>query len=171
MRKSLLCLCAVLVCGSTAMAQMKFETKWKCEKPTAEQKYDVGDMADHSYSIAQGTCEATASSKDFAEKSGAYTEFSEGWKSSLSSHGRYNSIMADGDKVYFKYEGSGPTDIKKPIKNKWAIEGGTGKYKGIKGSGTCEGMRNADGSAEWTCSGTHEMGKMNKMEKTEKKAK
>jgi len=44
------------------------------------------------------------------------------------------------------------------IPNKWKILSGTGKYKGIKGSGTCSGKLNAD-AADWECTGTYSMGK------------
>jgi hypothetical protein len=158
MRKLLLGVCTVLVFGSSAMAQTKFQTKWKCSKPAVDQKLDVGDMADHSYAIDQGTCAATASDKDFAEKSGAYTEFRESWKDKMSWHGRYNVTTDGGDKLFYVYSGSGPTDITKPIGNKWTIEGGTGKHKGIKGSGTCSATRNADGTADYTCTGTYTIG-------------
>jgi hypothetical protein len=39
--------------------------------------------------------------------------------------------------------------------NKWQATGGTGKFKGINGSGTCTGTGNADGSTTWTCTGTY----------------
>jgi rubredoxin len=159
MRKLMLVAFSLLVAASAAMAQNKVDTKWHCPKSTAEHKYDVGDVADHSYVIRQGTCNATASDKGFAEKTGAYTEFNEAWKETTNWHGRYNVAMDNGDKVFYTYEGSGPNDITKPITNKWKISGGTGKHKGIKGSGTCAGTRNADGSADWACTGTYSMGK------------
>jgi hypothetical protein len=170
MRKLLLIALAVLVSVSLATAQSKVETKWHCSKATAEHKLDVGDAPDHSYSIQQGTCEATASSGDLKEKSGQYTEFRDAWKASFNFHGHYNATTESGDKVYYTYEGSASTDIAKPAANKWKIASGTGKNKGAKGSGTCAGKANADGSADWECTGTvtMAMGKMDKMEKMSK---
>ena len=159
MRKLLFVVLSLLLLASAAMAQGKVETKWKCQKPTAEHQFNVGDMPDYTYSIAQGTCSATSSGKDFAEKTGEYTEFDETWKASMTGHGRYNVTMDNGDKVYYTYETSGPTEIGKPLSNKWKINSGTGKYKGIKGSGACSGKRSADGSSTWECSGTYSMGK------------
>ena len=158
MRKRLLVVFCLLAFGSAAMAQ-KVETKWHCTKPAAEHKFDVGDVADHSYAIFQGTCNATASDPGFAEKTGAWTEFQEIWKASFTNHGRFNVTMDNGDKLYYTYEGSGPTDTKKPASNKWKILSGTGKQKGIKGAGTCAGTRNDDGSSDWACTGTYSMGK------------
>jgi len=159
MRKLLLVVCSSLLFASAAMAQGKIDTKWHCAKPATEHKLNVGDVPDHTYSIIQGTCSATASDSGFAEKTGEYTEFEETWKASMTAHGRYNVTMDNGDKVYYTYEESRPTDITKPASNKWKIVSGTGKLKGVKASGTCSGKLNADGSADWACTGTYSMGK------------
>lgn len=153
MRKLLL-LAFCLVFGSAAMAE-KIDTKWHCATPTANHKFDVGDEPDHAYSLGQGGCTATTTVS--GEKSGAYTEFQEVWKASYTNHGRFNVTMDNGDMVYYTYEGSGPADISKPAMNKWKILSGTGKHKGMKGSGGCSGTRNADGSSDWTCTGTYSM--------------
>ncbi|MGB9236011.1 MAG: hypothetical protein WCC04_16500, partial [Terriglobales bacterium] len=55
------------------------------------------------------------------------------------------------------YEMAGALDSKK-VANKWKIVSGTGKHKGTKGSGSCAGMRNDDGSSDWECTGTTSMG-------------
>jgi hypothetical protein len=146
----------LLLFASLAMAQSKLETQWKCAKPAAEQKFEVGDVADHAYAIAQGTCNATSSSS--GEKTGAYTEFQERWKASYTNHGRFNVTMDNGDKAYYIYEGSGDP-VKKTGMNKWKIVNGTGKHKGIKGSGTCSGTLRDDGGSDWVCTGTYTMGK------------
>jgi len=167
MRNFVLVALSLVVSGSLATAQSKVDTKWHCLKATAEHKLDVGDAPDHSLSIAQGTCEATASSGDLKEKSGTFTEFHDQWKASFNFHGYYNATTDDGDKVHYTYEGSASTDTTKPPANKWKIVGGTGKCKGIKGSGTCSGKAAADGSYDWECTGTYSTGmaKMDKMTK------
>ncbi len=159
MRKLLLVACVLLVSGSAALAQNKVDTKWHCPKQTADHKFDVGDVPDHSYMILQGTCNATSSDSGYAEKTGGYTEFLEIWKASMNVHGRFNVTMDNGDKVYYTYERTASTDITKPATDKWQIHGGTGKYKGIKGSGTCAGTFSADGSSDWACTGTYSIGK------------
>ena len=158
MRRLLLVALLLLVSGSIAMAQNKIDTKWHCPKPTADNKFDVGDVPEHIYWIGQGACSATSSDDAFKEKSAEYTEFQERWKASYNNHGRFNVTLVNGDKVYYTYEGSAPTDIAKPATNKFKILSGTGKHKGIKGSGACSGSRTADGS-DWTCSGTYSIGK------------
>jgi hypothetical protein len=158
-RKLLFVACSLLVFGSATMAQGKVDTKWHCPKETVSHKLDVGDVPGHSYMILQGTCTATASDSGFPEKTGFDTEFQEIWKSSINFHGRANMTMDNGDKVYYTYEGSASTDITKPAPIKWKILSGTGKYKGIKGSGTCSGKFNADGSFDNACTGTYSIGK------------
>ena len=159
MRKLLFIACSLLVFGSAAMAQGKVDTKWHCLKETVSHKLDVGDMPGHSYVILQGTCDATASDSGYPEKTGIGTQFQEIWKASFNFHGRFNVTMENGDKVYYTFEGSALTDITKPVSEKWKILSGTGKYKGIKGSGTCSGNFNADGSSDGACTGTYSMGK------------
>jgi hypothetical protein len=158
MRKLILVAFAILVSGSAAMAQNKVDTKWHCPK-APDHNLDVGDVAGHSYALIQGTCDASSSDSGFAEKTGAYTEFQERWKASYTNHGRFNATLDNGDKVFYTYQGSAPTDIAKPASNTWKILSGTGKHKGIKASGSCTGTRNADGSGDWTCTGTYSMAK------------
>jgi len=154
MRKQLLVAVWLLVFALAAMAE-KVDTKWHCAAPTANHNFAVGDEPDHSYVISQGSCTANASSS--GEKSGAYTEFQEVWKASFTNHGRFNVTMDNGDMAYYTYEGSGPTDITKPATNTWKILSGTGKHKGMKGSGSCSGTRHEDGSSDWACTGTYSM--------------
>ena len=156
MSKRLLVVFCLLVLASVAMAQ-KIDTKWNCAKPSTNPMVAVGDVPDHSYALAQGTC--TAASSGSGEKSGAFTEFDEVWKATMAGHGRFNVTMDSGDMVYYTYETSGSNDLKKPAANKWKIVSGTGKHKGVKGSGSCSGTRHEDGSSDWVCTGTSEMGK------------
>ena len=155
MRRILLVVFSLLVVGSatTAQARGKVNTKWHCAKQTADHSFAVGDVPNHSYMILQGACNATSSDSGYAEKSGAYTEFREVWKETYTWHGRFSVTMGNGDMVYYTYEGT------KPAANKWTINSGTGKHKGIKGSGTCTGTTHEDGSSDWVCTGTYSMGK------------
>lgn len=159
MRKLLLAACAVLLFGSAAMAQGKLVTKWHCNKQTVEHRLEVGDMPNHTYGLIQGTCSGTpGEGTTINEKTGAYTEFQELKGTSMSVHGRFNVTLDNGDTVYYTYEGTGSTDNSKPLSNKWKIKSGTGKHKGVKGSGTCSGKMNADGSSDWECTGTYSTG-------------
>jgi len=143
----------LLLFGSVVIGQT-IDTKWHCSKAAENPTLKVGDVPDHSYGLAQGTCEATAGGA--GEKSGAWTEYQEMWKASFTTHGRFNVTMDNGDMVYYTYEVSGTPDSNK-LSNKWKIVRGSGKHKGIKGSGTCSGTRNDDGSSDWECMGTLSM--------------
>jgi hypothetical protein len=154
MRKRLVVAFCLFVLASVAIAQ-KIDTKWNCTKPTTNPMLEVGDVPAHQYALAQGTCSATSSGS--GEKSGAYTEFQEIWKASFTNHGHFNVTMDNGDMVYYNYSGLGSPDMKKPLSNKWKIESGTGKHKGIKGSGTCSGKQREDGGSDWVCTGATEM--------------
>jgi hypothetical protein len=166
MRKLFLMTFPLLVWGAVAMAQSKpsamarhkIDTKWHCQKASEQHQLDVGDMPGHSYGIAQGACDAT-SSGGLGEKTGQYTESQEMWTASMKSHGIFISTLDNGDKIHYAYQFSGPTAPAKPMSNRWRIVSGTGAHKGIKGSGTCSGKSNADGSVDWACAGGYSMGK------------
>ena len=158
MRKLLLVALTLFVSVSVAMAQSKVDTKWHCPKATTEHTLDIGDTPDHSFYIGQGTCDATSSGGELKEKTGTFTEFHDAWKTSFNFHGYFNATTDNGEKVNYTYEGSASTDTTNPVSNKWKIVGGTGKHKGIKGSGTCSGKASADGSYDWECTGTYSMG-------------
>jgi hypothetical protein len=174
MRKLLFMALPLVAFGSVALAQAKpaamaqakpaamghkVNTKWHCQKASDQHQVDAGDMAGHSYGIAQGACDAT-SGGSLGEKTGQYTESQEMWTGSMKSHGVFISTLDNGDKINYTYTFSGSTDSAKPMSNRWRIVTGTGTHKGIKGSGSCSGKSNAaDGSVDWACMGSYWMGK------------
>jgi len=156
MRKLIFVVCAVLLFGSAAMSQGKIDSSWRCPKATTEHKLDVGDEPNHAYSISSGSCTATKSMiEGVAEKTAVYTEFHDEKAKSTSWHGRFSVTMDNGDKIFYNYAGSGSNDVTKPASGKWTLTGGTGKFKGIKATGTCSVKRSADGSSAFNCTGTY----------------
>jgi hypothetical protein len=151
MRKQWMIAICTLAFASVAMSETKFETKWHCGKFPQQHVLEIGDVAGHSYGLAQGTCTATASST--GEKTGTATEIQEMWNTSFVTHGHFVVTMAGGEKVYHDYQATGDP-VKKTSAEKWKIVGGTGKFKGDTGSGTCAGTLHDDGSSDWVCSGT-----------------
>jgi hypothetical protein len=150
MRKPMFVAFCLVVLGTVVMAE-EVNTKWHCAKPSENPTLKVGDVPDHSYSLAQGSCDATSSA--IGEKSGAWTESQETWKASYKLHGRFNVTADNGDMIYYAYERSGVPNEKKLLDH-WKIASATGKHKGITGSGTCAGTVNDDGSSDWQCTGT-----------------
>lgn len=150
-----------LVCllASAALAQGKIAGTWKCPKPPAAttHSYPAGDRPNHNYTLVQFKC--TASKGEIAgvkENAGSGVEFSESTGDSVSAHGVFTGTMANGDQVRYKYTGT--STVKGGAlalgSNKFELSG-TGKFKDLKGSGTCTGKGNKDGSSNWTCTGTY----------------
>ena len=162
MRKSVLLLGLVYLSATVALAQGKVENGWACGKPAMANSIEAGDQPNHAYAIDQIKCTSTKGEiAGVKEKEGASTEFAEITGNSSKGHGIFVETMANGDKITFTIQ---PTVTIKDGQmqsgsDKWQATGGTGKFKGIKGSGTCKGTGSADGSSNWTCSGTYTLPK------------
>ena len=65
------------------------------------------------------------------------------------------------NKIVYSYEFTGTSKNKMldSGSNKFTVTSGTGQFKGMKGSGTCNAKGNPDGSAEFTCTGTYTLAK------------
>jgi len=150
-----------LVClfASAALAQGRISGTWSCPKPPAAttHSYAAGDKPNHNYNLVQFKC--TASKGEIAgvkEKEGSGVEFSETTGNNAANHGVFTETMANGDHVTYKYTGSAVSKNGNLVSgaNKFDLSG-TGKFKDLKGSGTCSGKGNKDGSSTWTCTGTY----------------
>jgi hypothetical protein len=162
MRKPVLVLGLVCLCSPVALAQGKVENGWACGKPAMVNSIEVGDQPNHAYSIDQIKCTSTKGEiAGVKEKEGTGTEFAEITGNSSSGHGVFVETMANGDNIHFTYQIAGAikNGQMQSGSNKWQATGGTGKFKGINGSGTCTGTGNADGSTTWTCTGTYSLHK------------
>jgi len=159
MRKTVWVACALLLFTSAALAQRRVDTKWRCPKVSAIHSLAVGDAPNHNYTIIQGSCKSTASDANFQEDNSDYTEFQEMLNASVSVRGRMNVTMRNGDKVFYSYEGSFLTDITKPFSHRWTLVSGTGRYKSVRGNGTCSGIVHADGTGDMECVGTFSIGR------------
>ncbi|MFY9560604.1 MAG: hypothetical protein WAQ52_10260 [Terriglobales bacterium] len=164
MNKRLLVLCSVLLSASMAMAADKLVSEWNCAKSSDAHSIDVGDQANHSYAVTKTTCTAVKSEiGGVKEKEGVGTGFTETKGDQTSWHGVFVVTMANGDQIHYSYSNKGMGTNKdgqfQSGANQWSIVGGTGKFKGAKGSGTCQGKGNADGGATWNCEGTYTLAK------------
>ncbi len=162
MRKLLFVVCSMLLCASVAMAQDKLESKWNCGKASVAHSLDVGDQPNHTYVITQGSCTAEKSEVGgVKEKEGVGTAFNENTGNATHWHGIFVVTMANGDKLHYAYSGKGTAKdgAFQSGTNTWSIIGGTGKFKGAKGKGSCTGKGSPDGSATWDCTGTYTLAK------------
>jgi hypothetical protein len=159
MRKLVLVVCSLILCVTIAAAKDKISSQWKCDgKPSDEKSLAVPDQDGHAFHISQGKCTSEKGAMgDAKEQEGAWTQFDDAHGTSVANHGVFVVTLSTGDKVFYDYHG---TQIVKDGKidtasNQWTLSGGTGKFKGVKGSGGCKGSGNADGSSSWTCEGTY----------------
>lgn len=122
----------------------------------------VPDKADHAFIVDGVKC--TAAKGEVAgvkQKDGAGTEMAEATGNKSTGRGIFVETLANGDKITYSYTFTGvaANNVMQSGSNKWTAISGTGKFKGIKGSGTCTAKGNADGSAVYDCIGTYTMGK------------
>lgn len=152
-RYLLLLSCAVaLVLTSSAVAQTKASGSLDCDKSDPLHVIQIPDREGSSYAIGQNKCIWTKSmtiagidAKEFVN-----TGFTETMGTSIHTTSLGVSHYA-GDKVYSR--GTGTLDPKtNTYAGKWTFISGTGKLRGIKGSGTytCK-AKSADPGAGYTC--------------------
>ncbi len=129
----------------------------KCSKPDVQQNIPAGDKTGHLFTLAQGKCAATGEIGGAAAKDGAFSEHGEVSGNSSKTWGIYTATFDSGDKVFFTYQTNSTlkAGILQSGQNKYQITGGTGKMKGIKGSGTCKTTGTAEGGLDYDCTGTY----------------
>jgi hypothetical protein len=170
-RLSLLLVAACLLFAAIAHAQSKAaqalksgttSNSWNCAAPSPAQAVPVGDVPDHMYIVQQIKCTATKGEiAGIKEQEGTATEFLEVKGANVTGHGFFVETLANGDKLHVTYEAKGVSKNKglQSGSNKWTVVGGTGKFEGAKGSGTCVAKGNADGSVTFDCKGTYTLAK------------
>ena len=162
MKKNMFTACLVLLLASFALAQTKMAGTLKCGKDTDDHMIAVGDRPNHSLGVTQGKCTWTEPWKIAGvaakEGTGVSTVDADGGVSHNT--GIYVDTMENGDKAIYHYGATITTkDGKAEVTgHHWQLVEGTGKLKGVKGQGTCKVTANADGSADYHCSGTYKKG-------------
>lgn len=161
MRYKAVCICAMLaMAAASAPAQTKQSFSGKCAKPEVLQTLPAGDKEGHAYLLQQGKCEtATGEVEGAKSKQGAFAEHGESTATRIQGWGTYVESYDSGDKIFYAYHTTAA--VKDGVittgGNTYQIAGGTGKMKGIKGSGTCKLKGNADGSLDFACTGEYTM--------------
>ena len=153
----LLTIPGVLAQGKTALS-----TSWTCATVEPVHTIAVPGQADHAYSLYQVKCTATKGEiAGVKQKEGIATEFGEAMGSAGKSHGIFVETLASGDTATYDFQSTSTmkNKIVESASNTWTITSGTGKLKGIKGSGSCKGKGNADGSLRLDCTGRYAMPK------------
>src|ERR1041385_4454261 len=159
MKYTVLCVLVSLVIVAAASAQTKRSFSGKCAKPDTMQSVPAGDVEGHMFMIQQGKCTVETGHEigGLKSKEGAFSEHDEASGNHTKGWGVYVETLDNGDKIFYNYQGSGTTkDGALVVSNdKWQVSGGTGKMKGVKGTGGCKLTGNASGGADYACTGEY----------------
>ena len=158
MKLRTLCVCAIVALAvAMASAQTKTSMTGKCGKPDVEQSISAGDQPGHAFMISQGKCTADGKIGGAMGKDGVFSEHGEAMGTHVKNSGVYVETLDSGDKVFYNYQGTQTMkdNMLQTGTNKYQIAGGTGKMKGVKGSGGCKLTGGADGSVDYICSGEY----------------
>ncbi len=160
MNRRILCGCLVVaLAGAVGSAQTKTTLSGKCDKATKQESMSIPDQQGHMLTLSQGNCTSTGDIGGAQGKSGIYSEHADVKGNQARNWGVYVETFDSGDKVFYDYSGMWTMNNGMPQSgtNKWQISGGTGKMKGIKGSGTCKLTGTGDGGSEYQCTGEYTM--------------
>lgn len=158
MRYRILCVCVFLALAATMTpAQTKMTISGKCGKPDVQQSAPAGDQPGHVFTLAQGKCVTKGEIAGATSKEGTFTEHGEVTGNNGKVWGMYVETFASGDKVFYAYESTATmkAGALQSGSNKWTMTGGTGKMKGIKGSGACKLTGTAVGGLDYSCTGEY----------------
>jgi hypothetical protein len=161
MKYKIFCGCALLAfTAAMSPAQTKMSLSGKCDKPDVQQSIPAGDSPNHVLILAQGKCETKGEVGGAASKEGTFSEHGEvnGNRSKVS--GVYVETFDSGDKIFYTYQNNVTLKDGAPQtgQGKYQIASGTGKMKGIKGSGTCKHTGNTNGGIDYSCTGEYTLG-------------
>ena len=162
--KIIFTLLIVLALAAAASAQTKISGTAQCGKADQEQSIQIGDRPNHSFTISQGKCTWTKPVEiaGIQSKEGVYTTLGETSGNTLHYRFSYVDTMANGDKAYYRGEGtmSMKDEVPQSGDEKWTLVRGAGKLKGIKGKGTNTlKTAAADGSSTRDTEGEYELPK------------
>jgi len=151
MRKTMAAFAMLAALTSTAAAQTKISGKLSCGKPDVNSSAEVPDAAGHMVMLTKASCTwpTPLDVGGVKTKSAIDVATAEAHGASGTQHGYSVSTMDNGDKTTASYTGTLQMnkDGSGTFKGTWKFTSGTGKFKGIKGSGTYTGSATADGSA------------------------
>jgi hypothetical protein len=158
MKFKILSACLVFTFGvAVTSAQTKSTSSGKCAKAGVQQSVPAGDKDGHTFMIQSGKCETMGKVGDANSTEGAFAEHDEATGNIVKGSGVFVETYDTGDKIFYAYQatvtmkdGSLMAGV-----NKYQITGGTGKMKGIKGSGTCKMTAGADSGFTYKCTGDY----------------
>jgi hypothetical protein len=161
--RTILVLLFVVSLATVAQAQTKISGTNHCAKPDPQTAVQVGDSANHSFSLGQNKCSWTKPWEiaGTPAKQGVATFSGEITGNTFRFHAYYVDEMANGDKAYYSYRGTATLKdgMAQTEQGTWNFLRGTGKLKGVKGKGTYKGKAGADGTMTYEVEGEYELPK------------
>jgi hypothetical protein len=158
MRRSFLPVLCLTMSTVAAQAQTPLKAAWKCSVVEPVAAVPVAGQANHAYSVYQVNCTSTGGEiAGVKEKSGIATEFAEVKGNANKGHGIFVETLENGDAITYDYTFTSTMNgkVATAASNTWKMVSGTGKAKGMKGTGGCKGKGNPDGSLNLECTGTY----------------
>jgi hypothetical protein len=144
---SLLALGVLVSAGLSA--QTRFSGTLTCPKPDPMYSIPTDDGNGTVMNLVKVSCtwSKTFEMAGSTSKDGQSVAASEMQAGKSKEHGIHVGTMANGDKFYVHFQGSGVVnaDHSGAVTGTWTFEGGTGKLKGLTGKGTYKEANGADG--------------------------
>jgi len=161
--KTILAFLFVVSLATVAQAQTKISGTNHCAKPDPQSAVQVGDRPNHAFSVGQSKCAWTKPWEIAGTpgKQGVATFSGEITSNTSRFHAYYVDEMANGDKAYYRYQGTATLKdgVTQTEEGTWSLIGGTGKLKGAKGKGTYKSKAGADGTMTYEVEGEYELPK------------
>jgi hypothetical protein len=141
---------ALAAFATIASAQTKISGTLSCGKADPVHSIETGDGESTVMNLVKVQC-TWSKSLDMAgvtAKDGYSVAASETHGGKTKEHGIHVGTMANGDKYYVHFSGTGTVaaDHSGSASGTWTFEGGTGKLKGLTGKGTYKSKNAADGT-------------------------
>ncbi len=158
--RSMLACVVVLTFGISVAAQTKISGTNHCAKPDPQTMVQVGDRPNHAFAVGQVKCAWTKpwelAGIPGKEGVGTFSGEVEGNKNRF--HAYYVDTMENGDKAYYRYQGTAVLKDGAPQTEEgtWSLIRGTGKLKGVTGKGTYKGTVGADGTMTYEVEGEYQ---------------
>jgi hypothetical protein len=150
----------VLVAVSLSAATKTSGTATCKPDPASPAPVAVSDMPNHALAIGKAQCTWTGFSvAGQAYKDGVSTSMTEILGDVSASNGYHVATTAAGDTATAKFSGKGTLKDGKNVTDggTWSFSSGTGKLKGITGTGTYKGTPSADGGMTYQVEGEYSL--------------
>jgi len=146
---------SLLVLGALVSVSLSAQTKisgtLSCAKPDPMSSIPVDDGNGTVMNLAKVSCtwSKTFDMAGSSTKDGYSVAASEVHHGKSKEHGIHVGTMANGDKYYVHFQGTGDinADHSGTVTGTWSFDGGTGKLKGLTGKGTYKTAAKADGTS------------------------